>query len=123
MKILVDMNLPPAWVEFFAAHGIEAVHWSTLGSPRATDSEIMAWARQRRHIVFTHDLDLAAILATSNAEGPSVVQMRTQDVLPSAVGADILRVLSEHREVLEHGAIVTVDEVTFRVRILPILKR
>jgi predicted nuclease of predicted toxin-antitoxin system len=122
MKILVDMNLPPEWVELFAAHGIEAVHWSTLGNPRARDSEIMAWARGHRDIVFTHDLDLAAIVATTSAEGPSVLQMRTQDVLPSAVGDDILRVLSDHREVLEQGAIVTVDEVTSRVRILPILK-
>lgn len=76
------MNLPPEWVELFAAHGIEAVHWSTLGNPRARDSEIMAWARGHQHIVFTHDLDLAAIVATTNAAGPSVLQMRTQDVLP-----------------------------------------
>jgi predicted nuclease of predicted toxin-antitoxin system len=122
MKILVDMNLPPEWVEFFAAHGIEAVHWSMVGNSRATDAEIMAWARERRHVVFTHDLDLGTILATSNAEGPSVLQMRTQDVLPSAVGSDIVRVLRDHLQELEQGAIVTVDEVRFRVRILPILK-
>jgi predicted nuclease of predicted toxin-antitoxin system len=122
MKILVDMNLPPEWVEFFAGRGIEAIHWSTLGNSRASDWEIMAWARHRRHIVFTHDLDLGTILATSSAEGPNVLQMRTQDVLPSAVGDDILHVLDEHREVLEQGAIVTVDEVRSRVRILPILR-
>jgi predicted nuclease of predicted toxin-antitoxin system len=122
MKILVDMNLPPEWARFLAAHGIEAVHWSKIGNPRARDSEIMGWARQQGHIVFTHDLDLAAIVATTNAEGPSVVQMRTQDVLPSAVGDDILHVLNDHWDVLEQGAIVTVDKVTSRVRILPILK-
>jgi predicted nuclease of predicted toxin-antitoxin system len=122
MKILVDMNLPPEWVGFFAAHGIEAAHWSRMGSPHARDLEIMAWARQHKYIVFTHDLDLAAIVATSNAEGPSVLQMRTQDVLPSSVGDDIIHVLNDHREVLEKGAIVTVDKVASRVRILPILK-
>jgi predicted nuclease of predicted toxin-antitoxin system len=122
MKILVDMNLPPEWAGFLAAHGIEAVHRSKIGNPRARDSEIMAWARQHGHIVFTHGLDLAAIVATTNAEGPSVVQMRTQDVVPSAVGDDILHVLNDHWDVLEQGAIVTVDKVTSRVRILPILK-
>jgi predicted nuclease of predicted toxin-antitoxin system len=122
MKILVDMNLSPEWIEFFAAQGIEAVHWSQIGNPRASDSEIMAWARQHRYTVFTHDLDLGAIAATTNAEGPSVIQMRAQDVLPSAVGNDILQVLAEHREALERGAILTVDQVTSRVRILPILK-
>jgi len=119
MKILVDMNLAPEWVGFLAAHGFEAVHWSKVGNPRAPDSEVMAWARQQGYIVFTHDLGLAAIVATTNADGPSVVQMRTQDVLPSAAGDDILRVLNNHSRALEQGAIVTVDEIKSRVRILP----
>lgn len=122
MKILVDMNLSPEWVGFFAAHGIEAVHWSKMGNPRATDSEIIAWARQHGHIVFTHDLDFAAILATTNTDGPSVLQMRTQDVFPSAMGEDILHVLTDHQNALDRGAIVTVDTVRSRVRILPILR-
>jgi predicted nuclease of predicted toxin-antitoxin system len=122
MKIIVDMNLSPEWVGFFATHGIEAAHWSKIGNPRARDSEIMGWAREHGYIVFTHDLDFATIVATTKAEGPSVLQMRTQDVLPSAAGEDILHVLKDHRDVLEHGSIVTLDKVTSRVRILPILK-
>ena len=31
MKILIDMNLSPMWVQFLVSHGIEAVHWSTIG--------------------------------------------------------------------------------------------
>ncbi len=122
MRILVDMNLSPQWVNFFLANGIEAVHWSMLGDPRARDSEIMEWAREQRHVVFTHGLDFDAIVATTSAKGPSVLQMRTQDVLPHAVGTDILRVLSNHSEALNHGAIVTVDQAKSRVRILPVLK-
>ena len=82
----------------------------------------MGWAREHGYIVFTHDLDFAAIVATTKAEGPSLLQMRTQDVLPSAAGEDILHVLKDHRDVLDRGAIVTLDKVTSRVRILPILK-
>lgn len=122
MKIIVDMNLSPEWVGFFGTHGIEAVHWSEIGDPRAPDYQIMGWAREHGYIVFTHDLDFATIVATTKSEGPSVLQMRTQDVLPRAAGEDILRVLKDHRDVLEHGAIVTLDKVTSRVRILPILK-
>jgi predicted nuclease of predicted toxin-antitoxin system len=32
MKILIDMNLSPDWVNYFAASGIEAIHWSRVGS-------------------------------------------------------------------------------------------
>ncbi|MFM9968875.1 MAG: DUF5615 family PIN-like protein [Burkholderiales bacterium] len=33
MKILVDMNLSPRWVQMIRAAGIDAEHWSDLGSP------------------------------------------------------------------------------------------
>jgi len=120
MKILVDMSLSPDWVRFLAAHGIEALHWSQVGNPRATDEEIMGWARDHGCIVFTHDLDFAALVATTSADGPSVLQMRTQDVLPDTAGRDILDLLRDHRGALEQGAIVTMDKVISRVRILPI---
>ncbi len=31
MKLLLDMNLSPAWVRFLEENGFEAVHWSTVG--------------------------------------------------------------------------------------------
>lgn len=37
MKILLDMNLSPAWVEFLEGEGFEAVHWSLVGEPNAPD--------------------------------------------------------------------------------------
>ena len=40
MKIVIDMNLLKEWVPVLATHGFEAVHWSTLGSATAEDSEI-----------------------------------------------------------------------------------
>ncbi len=42
----------------------------------------MEWAKTNSHIVFTHDLDFGAILAATNAIAPSVIQVRTQDVMP-----------------------------------------
>lgn len=53
--------------------------------------------------------------------GPSVLQVRTHDVLPEAIGALVLSVLTEHADVLEQGALVSVDEASARVRILPIM--
>jgi len=67
MKILLDMNLSPEWVEIFARHGWEALHWSKAGDPGATDNTIMEWARVNGYIVFTHDLDFGTILATTRA--------------------------------------------------------
>ncbi len=33
MKLLVDMNLSPAWVDVLRQAGFEAIHWSEIGSP------------------------------------------------------------------------------------------
>ena len=52
----------------------------------------------------------------------SSVQVRAQNVLPDAIGEDIVSVLREHSDMLADGAIVTVDEVASRVRILPVRK-
>lgn len=110
------MNLAPAWVGFFAAENVEALHWSDVGDARAKDTEIMAWARQHGCVVFTNDLDFTALLAHTSASGPSVMQVRTQDVMPDALGRRVVRLLVDH-------AIVTLDELNARVRVLPIRSR
>jgi predicted nuclease of predicted toxin-antitoxin system len=120
MKILLDMNLPTSWVGFLRQEGFEAVHWSEVGDPRASDSTIMTWAHDNTFVIFSHDLDFSALLAASRAAGPSVIQVRTQDVMPAAIGRDVVRVLRLRAAEIEDGAVVSIDKVTARVRILPI---
>jgi predicted nuclease of predicted toxin-antitoxin system len=120
MKIVVDMNLSPLWVDALRQGGHEANHWSQVGDPRATDDEIMAWARTHGCIVMTHDLDFTTALALTRAAGPSLIQMRTHDTLPDAMGSMVLSVLSAHEDALAKGAVVTIDRSAARVRILPL---
>jgi predicted nuclease of predicted toxin-antitoxin system len=40
LRILIDMNISPQWVKSFSNFGIEAIHWSSIGVPNATDQEI-----------------------------------------------------------------------------------
>jgi predicted nuclease of predicted toxin-antitoxin system len=120
MKILLDMNLSPTWVDALAEEGIEAVHWSTIGQAAAKDNEIFDWARKNNFIIFTHDLDFGTMLAMTRASAPSVIQVRTQDVMPSSMGRSVISVLRTHAEILDQGALIVVDERRARVRILPI---
>jgi predicted nuclease of predicted toxin-antitoxin system len=48
----------------------------------------MKWANDNGYVVFTHDLDFGALLATTHAQGPSVIQIRTQDILSQALQID-----------------------------------
>lgn len=51
--------------------------------PYCRHRTVMGWARENGHVVFTHDLDFGTLLALTRASGPSVVQVRAHDVLPS----------------------------------------
>ena len=120
IQILIDMNLSPDWVNELSKQGWASVHWSAIGDPRATDREIMNWARANGHVVFTHDLDFAAMLALTHASGPSVLQVRGQNVLPDHMAPFVVAALRQHETDLAAGALVVVDESKSRVRVLPI---
>ena len=120
MKFVIDMNLSPQSVRTFADAGIEAVHWSTLGTHNAPDSEIMAYASANDYVLFTHDLDFGAILAATHGKKPSVVQLRTVDIRPAVIGKQIVAALRQMSTELEEGALVTVEPSRTRVRVLPL---
>lgn len=114
------MNLPPSWIGYLTNVGHEASHWSSIGNPSASDREILEWARSHGAIVLTNDLDFGAILAATGNDAPSVVQLRTQDVTPEAIGATILELLFRHVQDLERGALISLDKTTDRLRRLPL---
>jgi predicted nuclease of predicted toxin-antitoxin system len=82
MKFLIDLNLSLAW------------------ALTATDSEVMTFARASGYIVLTHDLDFGMLLHATQAQGPSVVQLRIEDVRPIESGALLLQGLKEAESAL-----------------------
>lgn len=50
MKILIDMNLSPLWVDFLVKNGFVARHWSSIGAPNASDEVIFEWAVQNNYV-------------------------------------------------------------------------
>jgi predicted nuclease of predicted toxin-antitoxin system len=80
----------------------------------------LEFAGANRYVVFTHDLDFGMLLAAQKTSGPSVVQVRSQEVLPSAIGELVLRAIRDAQPHLEKGALVTVDPPRQRIRLLPI---
>lgn len=124
MKILIDMNLSPLWVNWFKKRNIEATHWQDIGKIDAPDTTIFEYANQNDFVVFTHDLDFGTLLARSGARSPSLLQLRTQDVSPDGFGPKLDLVLKQEQAVrlLEQGALVTIDKDRHRIRILPLMR-
>jgi predicted nuclease of predicted toxin-antitoxin system len=120
LQVLVDMNLSPEWVGELTRHGWLAVHWSSVGDPKADDGQIMAWAASHGYVVFTHDLDFGTALALTHATGPSVLQVRTSAVLPEDIGPLVVAALRHYEQELITGALVVVEPSKSRVRVLPL---
>lgn len=118
MKVLIDMNLSPDWVNVLEQNGLDVVHWKDIGDPRASDITIMSWARENDYVVFTRDLDFGTLLATTNVEGPSVIQVRVSDVLPQTLGELLVKVIFMHQSDLESGVLLTLTEDRVRLRSL-----
>jgi predicted nuclease of predicted toxin-antitoxin system len=85
MKLLIAMNLSPRWCAILQAEDCDSLHWSDVGDATAPDHEIMNFPSHDQRVVLTHDLDFGAMLAATKATGPSVVQVRTQDVRPQTL--------------------------------------
>ena len=119
MKLIIDMNLSPNWVQVLKEGGIEAIHWSNLGAQDSPDATILAYALEHQCIVLTHDLDFSAILASTNIQKPSVVQIRSTNVSAAAIGKQVIAALIQMTDELADGALVTVEPQKTRLRLLP----
>ncbi len=120
MKLLIDMNLSPLWLEFLGSAGIEAVHWVSVGERDALDTSIMSYAAAKDYIVLTHDLDFGAILAGTNDARPSVVQFRASDLSPDTIGRHLIDALRRMEAEMEQGALLTIEPGRARMRLLPL---
>ena len=120
MMLLLDMNISPKLVDLLLHQGLEVKHWYGIGKPDATDTEIMAYAKDNDCIVVTYDLDFSAILAITQSKKPSVIQIRKQGLQLSSL-AELLANTTRHWEAeLERGAILSLDARREKIRLLPL---
>lgn len=87
-----------------------------MGPTDAPDDDILAWAVQKKRIVFTADLDFAAAVATRGLTAPSVVQLRLDSTDPLTVGDFVIRSLTIAGAAPDGGAILTIDPGQVRLR-------
>ena len=119
MKIIIDVNLAVRWASMLTNRGIQAIHWTTIGAANADDTEIMSYARQNGYSVFTNDLDFSAILVSTRASGPSVIQIRADDTRPEAHLDRVADIFHKFSSAIEQGAIITINPIKTRFHILP----
>lgn len=122
MRLLLDQGTSRGATLVLRGRGIDAIHTAELGLSTATDHALLAFALDDDRVVVTLDSDFHAILAATNAIAPSVVRIRIERLRADALAEIVEKVLATCSEDLLAGAVVTVDERTIRVRLLPLAK-
>ena len=119
MRFVIDMNLSPVWAEILISAGYDARHWSEIGSRNADDRVIFECAHNNGYIIITLDLDFGTMLALTHSKGPSVIQIRREDVDPDRFQSTLFELITNYSEALEEGALIVIDEFKVRLRMLP----
>ena|ERR1035437_3697163 len=76
--LLLDQGLPHSTTRLLIETGFAALHAADTGLSRASDPEILEYARVRDLIVVTLDADFHMLLASTGAASPSVIRLRRQ---------------------------------------------
>jgi len=120
LRLLADMNISPKTVDALQQQGWDIIRVSQALAVDASDQEILAFARQEGRVVVTQDLDFSARLALGGYDRPSLITLRLWISDPEAVTQRLLEVLPKIEQALREGCAVTIEEVSVRVRKLPI---
>ena len=120
MKFLADMGISLRTVDWLRDRGYDIFHLRDRGLQKLPDDEILDLARDEGRIILTVDLDFAQLLAVSRKALPSVILFRLGNENYDEINQRLTEVLNSCQEDLETGAIVSVNNETFRVRRLPI---
>jgi len=120
MKIIIDMNLSPRWVDYLIGNDIDALHWLSIGSHCAPDIQIFTYAKTHDLTILTSDLDFGYILAITNGDKPSVIQLRTDILTPDKIGSIVVSTIKQLFDDIDNGALVTINQNKIRVSLLPL---
>ena len=120
MKFLADMGISLQTVAWLRNAGYEVVHLRDEGLQTLPDEEILIQARIEARILLTLDLDFGYLLAIAGESLPSVIIFRLGNENYNMINERLLVVLDRCGDDLETGAIISVKQLSFRVRKLPI---
>ncbi|MBW2249323.1 MAG: DUF5615 family PIN-like protein [Deltaproteobacteria bacterium] len=120
MRLLLDQGLPRSSAEILRNKGWNIQHTGEIGMSRATDRQILEYARDEQRIVITLDSDFHAILAVENLDSPSVVRIRQEGLRGPELAELVEKIWSKIGKHLENGAMATITEKAIRIRKIPL---
>lgn len=120
MRILADVHIRPATVQYLNSLGHDAIRSSDVLPEEAPDQEIIETAVAIDRVILTEDLDFTDIIAITGASRPSLINLRLTDASADYVNRVLETVLPGLEEFVTTGIIATVEDGRVRIRELPV---
>jgi predicted nuclease of predicted toxin-antitoxin system len=120
IPLLLDQGLPRSAVGLLRGAGWDVEHVGECGLSEASDTEILAYARQIGYTICTLDADFHALLALSGESSPSVIRIRQEGLRATELAALLLSNWPRIERAVTIGAVVSITERDLRFRYLPI---
>lgn len=121
IKLLLDQGLPYSTARFLPKNNWDVVHLIDVGMQRASDREVIEYARTQGRLCVTLDSDFHQLLALTQASSPSVLRIRREGLSGADVAGLILSCYPRIAAKLSQShAMVTITERAIRIRYLPL---
>jgi predicted nuclease of predicted toxin-antitoxin system len=122
IKLLIDNALSPAIAVALRGAGFDCEHVREIGLHKASDAEIVTYARKVERTIISVDRDFSTLLALGQETKPSLVLLRGRlsQLHPNNQLPVLIAALSAAEEPLAEGAVVIAEVGRVRVRKLPI---
>ena len=122
MLFLADMGISPNTVKWLRENNHDAIHLMDENLYRAPDPFILEKARKENRVIITSDLDFGQLMAASGNKFPSVIILRLNLGNSKNQIHKISNVINEAGLSLLNGAVISVTDSSFRIRLTPINK-
>lgn len=122
MNLLLDQGIPYSASKYLQKFGYNVFHTVDLNMQKATDREIILYAKYHSCICVTLDSDFHSIIALDGEATPSVIRIRIEGLDGKKIADLLHKIIDKINIQLDKGCLVTVNENAFRIRALPVNK-
>jgi predicted nuclease of predicted toxin-antitoxin system len=117
-KILADMPISPKTVGHIRKLGIECRHLTELRMGKASDEEIIKFAKKNGYTILTEDLDFGTVLYYTQEMQPCVIILRVGNLNTIEINKLLEKTLGQI--ISEENAIIIIERTRIRIKKLPI---
>lgn len=116
MKLFIDQDVYRITVEFLKSEGHDVICAKEVDLSKATDDELLIWARQNKRILVTRDKGFGALVFVSYIQTEGVILLRIDPVTIEPVHKELTLFFKKHSDLDFHNCFCVIEPYRHRIR-------